>query len=517
MGIFHPKDKYTTPQVNQKLNTGDPINNGLVGYWPLNEGVGTTLKDVTINARNLTTSGSPKKQPSVGKFNSALRFDSAASQFANYNDTGDAFSFPNTTFSVSFWMRSKTTNANNLIITKHIAGTNSGWYFNLISATSMQLALRGATALTTLDAAVPSGSFADGRWHHVVGVFTTNTTNDAVQNLKIYLDGDSVSGTVFHGGGAYVSPGSTINLAFASRQGASPLYYDGDLALVRIYNRGINLQGHSEIKRLYNEPYAGVEKHAGIQALTLAGIDTVTSGTLSTSVFDGKIIIKSSGTNLLDGKVQIKDVITSLLDGKVAIGSVQQDLLDGKLTIKDVAVSFLDGKVMVKDIATSLLDGQIVITQGGVGSDLLDGKIQIKDALTALVDGKVIVKSVATDLLDGKLSIGTMATNLLDGKLQIKDIATALLDGKIQVKSATVDLVDGKIIIADGVTSFSSNNQLLIDSVGGKVLQLGNTRINTWNTAGRPASPKTGTIGFNTQTVALDIYDGAAWKSVVLS
>jgi hypothetical protein len=38
--------------------------------------------------------------------------------------------------------------------------------------------------------------------------------------------------------------------------------------------------------------------------------------------------------------------------------------------------------------------------------------------------------------------------------------------------------------------------------------------INTWNTAGRPAAPVAGQFGFNTQTNALDIYTGSAWRTV---
>mgnify|MGYP006928495988 CR=1 FL=1 len=38
--------------------------------------------------------------------------------------------------------------------------------------------------------------------------------------------------------------------------------------------------------------------------------------------------------------------------------------------------------------------------------------------------------------------------------------------------------------------------------------------INTWNTAGRPASPEAGRFGFNTQTNAFDIYTGSAWRTV---
>ena len=373
-----------------------------------------------------------------------------------------------------------------------LSGNVRGWYFKGVS----DYVWDGASGLN-------GGAVNNGKWRHVA---MTIDANGGV----MYVDGVSKATMAWTGTAGPCTTTNPVCIGLLSTTGGvcgGTNVFNGTIANSRIYERALSA---TEIVQLYTQPSVGLYTPN-------IGKYFISAGALATSLFDGKIIIKSSGTNLLDGKVQIKDVVTALLDGKVAIGSVQQSLLDGKLTVKDTAVSFLDGKVMVKDIATSLLDGKLEITQGGVGSDLLDGKIQIKDALTALVDGKVIVKSVATDLLDGKLTIGTLATSVFDGKVQIKDIATALLDGKIQVKNATVDLLDGKIIISDGVTSFSKNNQLLIDSIGGKVLQLGNTRINSWNTAGRPASPKTGTIGLNTQTVALDIYDGSNWKSVTLS
>jgi hypothetical protein len=59
--------------------------------------------------------------------------------------------------------------------------------------------------------------------------------------------------------------------------------------------------------------------------------------------------------------------------------------------------------------------------------------------------------------------------------------------------------------------SYSANKQLILDSLGGLCLSLGTATIPIWNTAGRPATPKPGTIGFNTQTSALEVYDGSSW------
>lgn len=76
----------------------------------------------------------------------------------------------------------------------------------------------------------------------------------------------------------------------------------------------------------------------------------------------------------------------------------------------------------------------------------------------------------------------------------------------------TVGLVHGSSI------TYTKHSRLLIDSVGGKVLELGDNVVNSWGTATRPATPKDKTIGFNEQTSSFEIYiDGVGWKSVVLS
>jgi hypothetical protein len=36
----------------------------------------------------------------------------------------------------------------------------------------------------------------------------------------------------------------------------------------------------------------------------------------------------------------------------------------------------------------------------------------------------------------------------------------------------------------------------------------------TWDTAGRPATPEVGTMGWNTDLVSMEVYDGSAWGAV---
>lgn len=36
----------------------------------------------------------------------------------------------------------------------------------------------------------------------------------------------------------------------------------------------------------------------------------------------------------------------------------------------------------------------------------------------------------------------------------------------------------------------------------------------TWDTAGRPATPEVGTMGWNTDLVSMEVYDGTEWGAV---
>lgn len=48
-------------------------------------------------------------------------------------------------------------------------------------------------------------------------------------------------------------------------------------------------------------------------------------------------------------------------------------------------------------------------------------------------------------------------------------------------------------------------------------VMLGRNRLSTWNTSGRPTSPKRGTFGFNTELNQFEVYTGVAWYKVTLT
>lgn len=63
----------------------------------------------------------------------------------------------------------------------------------------------------------------------------------------------------------------------------------------------------------------------------------------------------------------------------------------------------------------------------------------------------------------------------------------------------------------------SKNTPLYIDIGNGLSIMAGFPGIATWDTSNRPASPKPGTIGFNTQANQLEIWVESSWFVLSLS
>jgi len=61
------------------------------------------------------------------------------------------------------------------------------------------------------------------------------------------------------------------------------------------------------------------------------------------------------------------------------------------------------------------------------------------------------------------------------------------------------------------------NAPLYMDIGQGLSTIIGDPRIATWNNAGRPPSPKKGTLGYNFETKNLEYFTGAVWMVLAAS
>ena len=202
---------------------------GLVGYWPFDEGSGTIVKDYSGNGNNGTlcngsTCGVQGPTWTTGKVGGALSFDGVDDYV--YIPYSLSLNLPRNNESVFLWIKH---NSN------YVLFQSSSWNRRLF-----------ATVWTFYDASnqhynVNAGSPNDNTYHFVGYTVVNNT-------VKTYKDGDFVASASRSVNA--VGPASSYWWLGRVCSGSScSLYYSGLIDEVRIYNRALS---DSEIKALYD-------------------------------------------------------------------------------------------------------------------------------------------------------------------------------------------------------------------------------------------------------------------------
>jgi len=203
---------------------------GLVGWWNLDEGSGTSAADSSGNGNTGTLGGSPLPTwTTSGKFNGALNL-------ANLNDTVNIPSSASLqfsgAFSASIWLNTTgLSSAGEMDFIGNEDYPNTGWLLLDNGPYAAKIEFR-------IDPGLGYASFArslvnDGTWHNLVGVYDGT-------NVKLYLDGalkDTQPAGVF-------TNNALVNNVGWNSTGNSMLLDDA-----RIYNRAL---GAGEIAHLYN-------------------------------------------------------------------------------------------------------------------------------------------------------------------------------------------------------------------------------------------------------------------------
>jgi hypothetical protein len=221
------------------------LSTGLVGYWTLdgsktNWATGKTLDSSGQNNTGSLISMSTSTSPVEGKIGQALKFNGNAS-IVNIPDVANSYAFPNTTFTVSSWIKT-TTNVGSFILTKDDGGTAVGWGIGVNSAGNFSVNSKGNGG-TIASSRVSTVTVNDNKWHHVVAVFTTNTSVQASNDVTLYVDGVLNEGSLTNST-TYVAP--TLPVTIGERSSGN--LFSGAIDDVRIYNRALSA---AEVKQLY--------------------------------------------------------------------------------------------------------------------------------------------------------------------------------------------------------------------------------------------------------------------------
>ena len=198
------------------------LSEGLVGYWKMDEGVGTTTTDSSGNS-NTGTFGTGSSAPawSSGKFGIGT----------SYDGTDDYISISQYTYStnasISVWVKGNYANGNQIII-----GSKDSIALGLYNSGSDK-ALIGSAGISK-----PIGidnNFINDSWNHLVVTF------DNSGNATYYCNGELLINSTTNN---WTWPDS---VAYIGKR-TSGLNFKGLIDEVRIYNRALSL---SEVSQLY--------------------------------------------------------------------------------------------------------------------------------------------------------------------------------------------------------------------------------------------------------------------------
>jgi hypothetical protein len=220
------------------------IADGLVAYWPLNEGKGATTSDLSGNGNDGTLNGGPIWVD--GKFGGALDFDGTD----DHVDCGNPsiLDFGTSNFTVSAWI--KTTNAAGETIFGNGGDNSGGIRVRLYVEGNPGVKILVDDDISKYD---PEGDIAvlDGQWHHIVGMRRGTA-------LRVYIDGVEDQGATAHGEStipaAYDISGTSQHNAYIGAQtshtsGDLIKFFGGLIDDVALWNRALTVE---EISYLWN-------------------------------------------------------------------------------------------------------------------------------------------------------------------------------------------------------------------------------------------------------------------------
>jgi len=205
------------------------LSDGLVGYWKMDEGVGTTTADSSGNS-NIGTFGTGSSAPSWsnGKFGIGTSFNGTNA----YISLGQIKSIGAETY--SFWFKSTSTSTGHVILATNATTSNYG----ISRIGDNLLFLRSGSNYQYFN---NIAQYYDGQWHHLVITVPGGSQSD-ITNTKAYVDNKEMtkgSGT------SSVAPGAYSNFYIAT---GSYGYFNGSIDEVRIYNRALS---PAEVSQLY--------------------------------------------------------------------------------------------------------------------------------------------------------------------------------------------------------------------------------------------------------------------------
>ncbi len=228
-----------------KYETGETVAlwtqaSGLIGWWPFDEGGGSTTADLSgnNNTGSLCSSGScPGSTPptwvsgKVGKY--ALTFNNST----NYVNVGSSSSFNIPSKTIAFWANPAGVQTYNMAF----ANGGGNYYVTFVSGGAMFASFVDSGGIQRYGT-LASGVVNTGVWAYYAYVFNVSGSN---VSINAYINGNAVGTLSWTTGyySSYAAPyyiGTFLPASYA---------FNGALDDVRVYNRALSA---TEIQNMYN-------------------------------------------------------------------------------------------------------------------------------------------------------------------------------------------------------------------------------------------------------------------------
>lgn len=250
--MAYPNDPPAPPTL--ALKSGESINTGLVGWWPLTEtdDYVSGAADISGNANNGTQSGGVlSATTSIGN---AASFDGTDNYISATHDATLSFDVAaGATFSV--WIKPDTvaggatfsTTNPRYILAKSPANVESSNYLLRLLGGKIDFTYRNSGNTSYVTQRSDSEVVSAGSFQHVVAVHTGTS-------IVLYLNGSPVASTLTSGTATDSSRTNTSDFIIGKEGLGTQRHFDGNVQNARIWNTALTAQQVSDI---YTTPWLG--------------------------------------------------------------------------------------------------------------------------------------------------------------------------------------------------------------------------------------------------------------------
>lgn len=512
MGNFVPSDKYIK-SGRARLVTQDDINIGLTALFLFNEGVGGTITDVTRNNYTAALTGGASWQN--GKFGKTIKYNGTnGSHLYDPNIKGGQ------TFTYSFWVKRMQDGLRYPLYlgsneTAGVTGYGGISFYESLNSNVLRMEIAQGPTIARQSIIASSGAYGDMTgnflWNHIVGVSDGST-------LYLYLNGRLVGTatktvTISWNTGFYSAIQNTQNPG-----GIGGDWFNGYIDNVRAYtNRALTA---SQVRRLYEDPYAGIETTMGVQALTLEGADAPSGNTTVDQTITGVSRIQATTTRTETGLARIQVITTQTKTGLARIQKTVAQTESGVARIQVTTTKTESGVSRIQITTTQTITGVAnIVSATGTTTQTISGVARIQATTTRTESGVARIQKTVTQTITGVSRIGLLTTKTETGLARITATATRTEAGVARITATTTRTISGVARISTGGATTTPLRQYSIEvgtGISQSVTPTGNmieVEIVTSAPSDPPTNDKGVVFSVSGGVVTIYVWDGSAWRA----